>query len=86
MDKDKPNSGVELLLKLRGGNIDLVKKILLDLDYDQIKDLIEKYDRLKSIYDDTYFWRGKIARDFAEENVNETNVKKLRAIYYAYWR
>ena len=80
-DKSVSELGADLLLKLKVNHVDLVKKIMLNFDYIKIRELVDKYEQLRSIYEDTYFWRTKITLSFPKKKITENDVKKLRAIY-----
>jgi hypothetical protein len=73
--------GRKILLLLKTKSIDLVKKIMLDLDYDMVIDLCYDYEELKSICENGYFWRDKILKDFRNAEISSIPLDKMRFKY-----
>lgn len=68
-------------LNLLRNTPDIIKKTLLNLDYDEIINLCNGYERLSFICNDGYFWLNKIKRDFDLKEKDILNIPLNEARY-----
>jgi hypothetical protein len=69
------------LVLLRNKSPDLIKKIALDLDYEEILNLCKVNPGLTFICLDNYFWADKIRHDYPTENISNVPIDKMRYKY-----
>lgn len=72
---------MDVISKLKDANLDIVKEILSNLNYEEITKFCNENNEFLSVYNDGYFWQNKILKEYQSTNLNEIKINQMKSKY-----